>query len=102
MATLKDLSVAFSKIRNSVEHMGIVQLEIMLFVSCEPGCNQDRMVQALNAKRSTVSRAIGVMMKDGLILNEIDPAHRSHRLVYLTPKGQRVIKPLQEIFPGGK
>lgn len=102
MANLKDLSLAFSKVRNSVEHMGIAQLEIMLFVSCEPGCNQDRMVQALGMRRSTTSRAIGVMMKDGLILNEIDPAHRSHRLVYLTPKGQRTIKPLQELFPGGR
>ena len=103
---LFNLSTALKKVSELDQEMPIHHLQFLIFVALHPGCTQTEVGDALGVKSSTMTRITSKMSEQasltekglGLVNNEIDPQHRSRRLLTLTPKGQRLMAAVSQSF----
>lgn len=76
-----------------------MQAMVLIHVAAHPGVSQNELFEALDSNDSTVSRTLALLSDIGdrkspgldLVRMQVDTVDRRRRLVYLTPKGKRLI-----------
>lgn len=75
----------------------ISQVNILFGVSMHPGIHQSYIGEYLSLQRSTLSREVARLVKDGLITTHVEQGSRSPHL-FLTKKGQEVVKRVKVVW----
>lgn len=101
---LNRLRDAVTEVRKIDPEMPSQILLAFLWIAQHEGTNQTKMREALNLSISQTSR-ISLRLSDltgglGLVTMTIDPDHRSHRQLWLTPNGKRLVGKLQQHLEG--
>lgn len=88
-----------SLIALKVEKYGINQgqFEYFLLIFMNPGINQLALANKKNVSKSSVTKAINILEKDGFIKRIIDKEDRRSSLLYLTDKGKNITDDLMTI-----
>jgi len=110
MSNLESFRAGLRLMRTVSPQIRASQIELLITVALRPGINQTELAVECELTLSAISRAVDVLSvhgrKDGrstaLGLLEARPVADDERTmaVYLTPKGQQILKLLQEINHG--
>lgn len=98
-ASTKNLLKVFRRLRDRHAEMTMLQAMCLLHVAHNEGIAQTDLYDALDSNDSTVSRTLALLSDLGvrqyagldLVAMRVDKADRRRRLIYLTPKGRRLI-----------
>ena len=96
-------------VRSVDPEFAIQQLACLMYIAANEGCMVQDMADGLDMTQSSASRNVFALSKvhrlgkEGynLVVSEADPAERRRKLLYLTPKGKKVVKNLLNVHASG-
>lgn len=68
------------------------QYSALAFTYIEPGIQQNVLGERVALDRSSVTKCVEILEKDGLIRREVDRKDRRARMLYITPEGEKVLE----------
>lgn len=68
-------------------------------VSVRPGLSQTELAHFLGAERATIGKQVAACMKQGWIRREVSPHDKRRFSLYLTAKGERMLREVAQIIP---
>lgn len=68
------------------------QYSALAFTYIEPGIQQNTLGERIALDRSSVTKCVEILEKDGLIRREVDRNDRRARMLYITPDGEKVLE----------
>lgn len=82
--------------------MTLLQAQFLFFVAQNPGCSQRQAHDALETTNSNAARTLAILSEYGgrtvgalnLVKMEVNPNDRRERLLFLTPRGTRLMDDL--------
>jgi len=80
--------------------IGSSQIEYLLYIRMNPGVNQMELSRIRNAGKPGVTKALGILEKNGLITRRRDPEDRRNRRCFLTEKGANSSEEFQGLAAG--
>jgi DNA-binding MarR family transcriptional regulator len=100
---LRKLTDAIAIVRSVDPEMPAQTLQALLLIAAEPGIQQRKLREKLDVASSTAARIVARLGEweryhvqgAQLVMAERDPQDRRQQLLWLTPKGQKVVKQLE-------
>lgn len=81
----------------AVEHgFSPTQYSALAFTYIEPGIQQNALGERIALDRSSVTKCVEILERDGLIRREVDRNDRRARMLYITPEGEKVLQTVHD------
>jgi DNA-binding MarR family transcriptional regulator len=82
-----------------LERYGIKQgqYEYFMHIYAKPGINQLELARLKNVGKASVTKALGILEADGLIIREVNESDRRNYRCYLTQAGADIITDIKDI-----
>ena len=104
IASSRTLLKIFHRLRDRYQGMTVLQAMCFVQVAAVPGINQKRLYEELGATGSAASRILALLSDIGdrntagldLVKSTMGGADSRERLLYLTPKGMRLLEEIAE------
>ncbi|MGI2032352.1 MarR family winged helix-turn-helix transcriptional regulator [Rhizobium panacihumi] len=81
----------------AVEHgFSPTQYSALAFAYIEPGIQQNALGERIALDRSSVTKCVEILERDGLIRREVDRSDRRARMLYITPEGEKVLQTVHD------
>lgn len=77
--------------------IGYGQFDYFLFISLNEGINQNELARLKNVGKASVTKAIRILEKEGLIERMVDESDKRNFKLYCTKEGKRYIEQLKEL-----
>ncbi|MEB2843825.1 MarR family transcriptional regulator [Rhizobiales bacterium RZME27] len=72
------------------------QYSALAFTYIEPGIQQNALGERIALDRSSVTKCVEILERDGLIRREVDRNDRRARMLYITPEGELVLQTVHD------
>ncbi|MGE7369171.1 MarR family winged helix-turn-helix transcriptional regulator [Neorhizobium sp. NPDC001467] len=72
------------------------QYSALAFTYIEPGIQQNVLGERIALDRSSVTKCVEILERDGLIRRDVDRNDRRARMLYITPEGEKVLQTVHD------